>query len=45
MVSPMKNIKYIARNNASEMEEVVDEAIEKRSAKDKTVFTKGRQET
>ena len=27
------------------MEEVVDEAIEKRSAKDKTVFTKGRQET
>ena len=37
--------KYIARNNASEMEGVVDEAIEKRLAKDKTVFTKGRQDT
>ena len=37
--------KYIYRNHASEMEGVVDEAVEKRAAKDKTVFTKGRQET
>ena len=36
---------YIARNKASEMEKVVDEAIEKRSAKNKMVFSKGRQET
>ncbi len=33
--------KYISRNNNSEMEGVVDEAVEKRSVKDKTVFTKG----
>ena len=37
--------KYISRNNNSEMEGVVDEAVEKRSVKDKTVFTKGRQDT
>ena len=37
--------KFISRNNHSEMEGVVDEAVEKRSVKDKTVFTKGRQET
>ena len=37
--------KYINRNHASEMEGVVDEAVEKRAAKDKTVFTKGRQDT
>ena len=37
--------KYIHRNNASAMEGVVDEAVEKRAAKDKTVFTQGRQET
>ena len=37
--------KYISRNNNSEMEGVVDEAVEKRSVKDKTVFTSGRQDT
>ena len=36
--------KYLARNNDTEMEGIVDEAVEKRSVKDKTVFTKGRQE-
>lgn len=37
--------KHISRNNNSEMERVVDAAVEKISVKDKSVFTIGRQDT
>ena len=38
--------KYVHHNHASKMEDVADEAVEKQAAsKDKTVFTKGRQDT